>query len=89
MTRYSAADAKNHFGEMLDAAQREPVVIEKHGRPVGVVVSHEDFEDFQAAKLELLKIEIEKGLAAAREGRTVDGETAMRAIRQRLHEAYK
>jgi prevent-host-death family protein len=89
MTRYSAADAKNRFGEMLNAAQRAPVVIEKHGRPVGVVMSQEDFEDFQAAKIELLRIEIEKGLAAAREGRTVDGETAMRAIRERLVRAHK
>lgn len=84
MTRYSAADAKNRFGEMLDAAQREPVVIEKHGRPVAVVVSHEDFEDFQAAKLALLKLEIEKGLADAAAGRVVDGEEAMREIRERL-----
>jgi prevent-host-death family protein len=38
----SAREAKNRFGEFLDAARREPVVITKNGRPVGVMISIED-----------------------------------------------
>jgi prevent-host-death family protein len=31
----TARDAKNHFGEFLDSARREPVVVTKNDRPVG------------------------------------------------------
>ena len=44
MRNFSAKDAKNHFGLMMDAARLEPVVIEKHGRPMVVVCSVEEFE---------------------------------------------
>ena len=35
MKTMTAAEAKTHFGKFLDAAQREPVLVEKN-RPVGV-----------------------------------------------------
>ena len=44
MKNFSAKDAKNHFGQMIDAARLEPVVIEKHGRPMVEVCSVEEFE---------------------------------------------
>jgi antitoxin Phd len=31
--------AQNHFGEMIDTSQREPVLITRRGRPVSVVFS--------------------------------------------------
>lgn len=40
----SAKDAKNSFGLLLDRARAEPVQVEKHGRPVVVVVSVEEFQ---------------------------------------------
>lgn len=40
----SAKDAKNAFGLLLDTARAEPVTVEKHGRPVVVVLSVEEFE---------------------------------------------
>lgn len=40
----SARDAKNAFGLLLDTARAEPVSIEKHGRPVVVVLSVEEYE---------------------------------------------
>ena len=47
----SARDAQNHFGEFLDAARREPVVVTKNDRPIGIMISVEDaaetmFSDF-------------------------------------------
>jgi prevent-host-death family protein len=39
----SAKDAKNEFGLLLDTARAEPVTIEKHGRPVVVVLAVEEF----------------------------------------------
>ncbi|WP_276200629.1 type II toxin-antitoxin system Phd/YefM family antitoxin [Chelatococcus sp. XZ-Ab1] len=44
MKTMSARDAKNAFGMMIDLARAEPVTIEKHGRPVVVVLSVEEFE---------------------------------------------
>ena len=46
-TTFTARDAKNHFGELLDAAQREPVHITKNGRKVGVLMSTQDYEVFE------------------------------------------
>lgn len=40
----SAREAKNAFGVLLDTARAEPVSVEKHGRPVVVVLSVEEFE---------------------------------------------
>lgn len=40
----SARDAKNAFGMLIDTARAEPVMVEKHGRPVVVVISIEEFE---------------------------------------------
>lgn len=40
----SAREAKNGFGLMIDTARAEPVLIQKHGRGVVVVVSIEEFE---------------------------------------------
>jgi prevent-host-death family protein len=39
----SAREAKNAFGLMIDTARAEPVLIEKHGRGVVVVIALEDY----------------------------------------------
>lgn len=44
MRTMSAKDAKNSFGLLLDSARAEPVQVEKHGRPVVVVMSIEEFQ---------------------------------------------
>jgi prevent-host-death family protein len=44
MKSMSAKKAKNGFGLLLDTARAEPVVVEKHGRPVVVVLSTEEYE---------------------------------------------
>lgn len=43
MKSFSARDAKNSFGQLIDAALVDPVTIEKHGRPVVVVLSVAEF----------------------------------------------
>jgi prevent-host-death family protein len=43
MKTISAKDAKNAFGMLLDKARAEPVVVEKHGRAVVVVLSVEEY----------------------------------------------
>lgn len=42
MKTITARDAKTRFGELLDSMQREPVVITKNNRPVGIMISIED-----------------------------------------------
>ena len=45
MKTITAAAAKSAFGKFLDMARREPVVVTKNDRPVGVFLSIEDLED--------------------------------------------
>ncbi len=44
MQNMSAKDAKYGFGRLIDLARSEPVVVEKHGRPVVVVLAIEEYE---------------------------------------------
>ncbi len=40
----SATNAKNHFGEIMDAALREPVMIQRSGRDAAVLMSVEEYK---------------------------------------------
>ena len=44
ITVFSAREARHQFGRLLDTARPEPVVVEKHGRPVVVVLAIETFK---------------------------------------------
>ena len=46
----SAKDAKNAFGRLIDTAIAEPVMVEKHGRGVVVVLSVEEYERLRTHK---------------------------------------
>lgn len=59
MKTMTAAKAKTHFGEFLDSVQREPVIVTKNNRPVGIMFSMQDAED---------KMWGERALAAQSEG---------------------
>jgi prevent-host-death family protein len=72
MTNMTANAAKTRFGELLDTAQREPVTIEKHGRPVAVVMSMAAYEEAEALKLERLRTEVRMGLEALDAGEFVE-----------------
>ena len=50
MKSMSARDAKNRFGLLIDTARQEPVSIEKHGRPVVIVLSIEDYERLSSSQ---------------------------------------
>ena len=45
MQTMTAKDAKTHFGEYLDAIQREPVIVTKNNRPVAITLSIADAAD--------------------------------------------
>lgn len=76
MTKMSANSAKARFGELLDIARREPVIIEKHGRPVAVVLSTEDYNELENLKLARLRDEVDAGLHALDEGDYVEVDAA-------------
>ena len=44
---FAATEAKQKFGEMMDAAQSGPVMINKSGRPRAVMVSVEAYNKLQ------------------------------------------
>ena len=44
MKTLSAREAKNAFGLMIDTARAEPVLIEKHGRGVVMVIAVQEYE---------------------------------------------
>jgi prevent-host-death family protein len=50
MKTVSSAEAQNHFGELLDNAQRGPISITRRGRPVAFIVSPQDMQDLQDAR---------------------------------------
>jgi prevent-host-death family protein len=54
MKSISATEAKQRFAALLDAAQREPVVIRRQNRDVAVVVSPEEYERIRGANLDEL-----------------------------------
>jgi prevent-host-death family protein len=79
MKAVTAKDAKNRFGELMDTVQREPVSIEKHGRPVAVVLSEVAYAKM---KLEHLKAMLAVGEAQLDRGEGIDGKEFFEKLRQ-------
>lgn len=50
MRTVTSVEAQNHFGELLDNAQREPISITRRGRPVAFIVSPQDMEELTSAR---------------------------------------
>ena len=55
MKRITALEAKTRFGEVLDAAQRQPVSITRNGRPSVVVLSAESYARRQTMAAERMR----------------------------------
>lgn len=73
MKTFTANEAKTHFGEFIDLAQKEPVRVMRRDRVVGVMVSASDYEamrQFYADRL--VKTMDETADAAARAGLTLE-----------------
>jgi len=51
MNKLSAREARNHFSELIDNAQHEPITIERHGRSVAVVISAREYEQIKRERL--------------------------------------
>ena len=74
MESLTANDAKTQFGDLLLRAQREPITINKNGKPVAVVISTEEYKYLESLKLKQLKEKIKRGVQQIKQGDTVEGE---------------
>ena len=61
MVVMTALEAKNGFGQFLDAAQRAPVTVTKNGREVGAMFSRADLEKMAERLFPPLKEAVERG----------------------------
>ena len=57
----SAKEAKNSFGSFIDSAQREPVMITRRDRPIGIFFSMQDVESLIQVS-DAFKKEINNGI---------------------------
>jgi antitoxin Phd len=62
MIHMVAKEAKNRFGQLLTAAMREPVVIDKNGKPVAIVLSTEEYQRFEHIEDSLLALKAKMAL---------------------------
>ncbi|MCB1812010.1 MAG: type II toxin-antitoxin system Phd/YefM family antitoxin [Candidatus Competibacteraceae bacterium] len=87
METLSASDAKREFGEVLLKVQKEPVGINRNGKPVAVMVSAVEFEELQALKQSVLKKELQKGMSSLENGQVIDGDQVLKRLRTRIEDA--
>ncbi len=84
METMNATDAKREFGEILLKAQKEPVAINKNGKPVAVMISAADYETLVSIKEEWLRAELQKGMDDIKAGRVAEGKDVMKRLRDRV-----
>lgn len=74
MQAMTANEAKTQFGDALLKAQRAPVQINKHGKPVAVMLSIEDYENLEALKLKWLQFRAMNAEEQIKNGQLISGE---------------
>lgn len=80
MKTFAAREAKNHFGQVMDEAQHQPVTIEKNGLPFAVVLSVDDYRHSEILKLEALQRDLQAGIDQADRGELLDGDQVFFAL---------
>ena len=65
---FTAKEAKNNFGRLLDEARRSPVAINKNGRKVAFVISQEDYSHYEDFEEIIDAYWGQKAIAAMKEG---------------------
>jgi len=80
MKTVASTEAKSNFGALLDTAQREPVTIEKKGRPVAVMMSHEEYRNYELMKLDALQRDLREGIRQADNGELINGEEGFEGL---------
>lgn len=75
MKSLSANEVKTQFGDVLLRVQREPLQINRNGKPVAVMLSIEDYQMLEEVKMRLLKEKVARAEADIARGDVMDGET--------------
>lgn len=71
MRSVSATDAKQRLAALLDAAQREPIVIRRQNRDVAVIMSAEEYDRIRGFNIARLEETMDRiGAQAAARGMT-------------------
>ena len=84
METLNASDAKREFGQLLMKAQREPVSINKNGKPIAVLVSAVEYQEIEMMKQSYLKSAIQEGLADLEAGNVQPGKDAFDDVRKHI-----
>jgi antitoxin Phd len=74
MRSVSATDAKQRLAALLDAAQREPILIRRQNRDVAVIMSAEEYERIRNSNLDELRKTMDR-IGAEAEARGMTEET--------------
>ncbi len=56
MLTVTSVEAQNRFGQLLDAVQREPITITRHGRTAAFIVSPQDMSELKNASVKNSKV---------------------------------
>jgi prevent-host-death family protein len=84
MLTFTANDAKNKFGEVIDAALQSPVSITKHNRRTVVVLSDAEYRNLVRMGHDRLMAEVKAGF-----DQLDRGEVASRTTRQIAHDVRR
>jgi prevent-host-death family protein len=74
MRSVSATDAKQRLAALLDAAQREPILIRRQNRDVAVIMSAEEYQRIRKSNLDELRKTMDR-IGAEAEARGMTEET--------------
>jgi len=88
MRTMTSAEAQNHFGLLLDSAQREPITITRRGRPVAYLFSPQEYEALTQGKSDIASQPSTTELLAAFRGSGA-GSTAARLVAEREAERQR
>jgi prevent-host-death family protein len=76
----SVSQAHNRLSQLLKDAQEQPVTITLRGEPIGVIISHEEYERLSEVRAYLEIVKLSKQL----DDRGVTAEELMRSSRDEL-----
>ena len=83
MKTITANEFKQSTGRAMDQAQRQPITVEKYGRPHVVILSHEDYQEYERLRYAALKAGIRNGIESG-DGGPFDPDALIAEIEREL-----
>ncbi|VAW71957.1 Prevent host death protein, Phd antitoxin [hydrothermal vent metagenome] len=82
----SANEAKTQFGDMLLKVQRNPIQINRNGKPVAVLLSADEYNDIESLKLSLLQARAARAKDDIASDNLQDGESFFNELESGEHD---